>query len=124
MRGCRLRAGDAVLVSEGAACWDPDEFPQPTEVKLDRFPNRHLAFGLGAHRCPGMHLARFGIRQMVSRVLKRMPDYEIDEQALQRYANQAGMTGWRSARATFAPGKRVLARDATPPLAATSKETP
>ena len=82
--GCQLRAGDAVLVSEGAACWDPDEFPQPMEVILDRFPNRHLAFGLGAHRCPGMHLARFGIRQMVSRVLKRMPDYEIDEQALQK----------------------------------------
>jgi cytochrome P450 len=33
-------------------------FDEPEQIKLDRSPNRHSAFGLGIHRCLGSNLAR------------------------------------------------------------------
>ncbi|WP_009475987.1 cytochrome P450 [Rhodococcus sp. JVH1] len=108
--GCPMKAGDRVLVSEASACWDEDEFPNADTVVLDRFPNRHVAFGLGIHRCPGMHLARYVLQHLVGQVLVRMPDYLVDETAAHRNANQAGMAGWASVRATFTPGERIVTR--------------
>ncbi|MCB8913432.1 cytochrome P450 [Rhodococcus rhodochrous] len=106
--GQTLCPGERVLVSEASACWDEGEFEGADEVRLDRFPNRHVAFGLGIHRCPGMHLARYVFRDLVSGVLDRMPDYAVDESRAFRNANQAGMAGWASVHATFTPGQRKI----------------
>jgi cytochrome P450 len=61
---------------------------------------------LGIHRCPGMHLARLEMRCMLEQVLERMPDYQIDDNSLQRYPVQASIAGWTRARATFTPRRR------------------
>jgi cytochrome P450 len=106
--GVAMEPGDRVLVSEASACWDEDQFDCADEVVLDRSPNRHAAFGLGIHRCAGLHLARMMFREIVSGVLERMPDYHIDSSRLQRYHDQGGMAGWISAPSTFPPGPRVL----------------
>ena len=37
---------------------DPEQFVEPDTCRLDRRPNRHLAFGYGIHRCIGADLAR------------------------------------------------------------------
>jgi cytochrome P450 len=104
--GCVMRPGERIVASEASACWDEDEFERADEVILDRFPNRHVAFGLGIHRCPGMHLARLEMRCMLEQVLERMPDYQIDDTSLQRYPVQASIAGWTRAAATFTPGRR------------------
>jgi cytochrome P450 len=49
---------------------------------IDRFPNRHVAFGLGIHRCPGSHLARAQFKEIMRQVLERMPDYEVDQRQI------------------------------------------
>jgi cytochrome P450 len=113
--GCPMRRGDRVLVSERSACHDEQAFENPEEVVLDRFPNRHVAFGLGIHRCPGMHLARLQYRELVMQVLERMPDYHVDMSQLVQYPVQGAVAGWSNAPATFTPGPRRLAPDATPP---------
>jgi cytochrome P450 len=105
-----LRPGERVLASEASACWDEEEFEQADEVILDRFPNRHIAFGMGIHRCPGMHLARAMFRDTLLRVLERMPDYRVDEAGLSRYSDQAALGGWAGAPASFTPGPRVLSK--------------
>jgi cytochrome P450 len=92
--GCLMRRGDRVLASEGSACHDEDQYASPEEVVLDRFPNRHLAFGLGPHRCPGMHLARLEFKEMTRRMLLRYPDYVVDEERVRGYPSQASMAGW------------------------------
>lgn len=37
---------------------DADEFPHPDEFDIHRFPNRHMSFSVGVHRCLGSHLGR------------------------------------------------------------------
>jgi cytochrome P450 len=104
--GCLMRAGERVLLSEGSACQDEDAFPDAERVILDRFPNRHLAFGLGIHRCAGMHLAREELKEVVGQVLRRMPDYEIDETKVLAYPSQPMASGYKGVTAKFTPGRR------------------
>jgi cytochrome P450 len=107
--GCPMRAGDRVLISERSACHDEGAFPEAGEVILDRFPNRHVAFGLGIHRCPGMHLARLQYRELMTQILERMPDYVVDAGQIAQYPVQGSVAGWANAPATFTPGARRLA---------------
>src|SRR5581483_3740051 len=51
--GQKLELHDRVWLGLLAANHDPGEFEDPDVVKLDRSPNRHAAFGMGAHRCLG-----------------------------------------------------------------------
>ena len=56
--GQEVDAGVAVVAWLPAANRDPGVFTSPGEVRLDRHPNRHLAFGHGLHHCLGAALAR------------------------------------------------------------------
>ncbi|WAP60244.1 cytochrome P450 [Streptomyces sp. S465] len=58
LAGQRIRAGDRVVVWTPAANRDEAEFEDPGRLRLDRTPNRHLAFGWGPHYCIGAPLAR------------------------------------------------------------------
>jgi cytochrome P450 len=104
--GCPLRDGDRVLVSWAAANRDPDQFPDPDTVDLGRLPNRHAAFGIGIHRCAGLHLARTMSRSIIGQVLERMPDYEVDVAGLERYPDQGINVGWKRIPTRFTPGER------------------
>ena len=43
---------------------------------LEPNPNRHLAFGVGVHRCLGSNLARMELKVALQRWLARYPDFE------------------------------------------------
>jgi cytochrome P450 len=75
--GCPITAGSFVLMGLGAANLDPTEFGDPTDVRFDREPNRHVAFGAGVHRCLGSHLARRELRVALREWHKRIPEYEL-----------------------------------------------
>jgi cytochrome P450 len=75
--GCPVRAGQHVSVLIGSANTDDAEFGDGDEVRFDRDPNRHLAFGGGIHRCLGSHLARHELRVAVREWHRRFPDYSI-----------------------------------------------
>jgi cytochrome P450 len=77
--GVTMREGERILLSTALAGQDPDEFPDPLEVRFDRPANRHLAFGAGPHRCAGSHLARDELRTALGQWHARIPDYRIDE---------------------------------------------
>jgi cytochrome P450 len=104
----RLCPGDRVLLSEASACRDPLAFDNPDEFIADRFPNRHIAFGMGMHRCPGSHLARAEFKETLRQVLARMPDFDVDFDGVVEYPNWAVIGGWARIPATFTPGPRRL----------------
>ncbi|MEE4545844.1 cytochrome P450 [Streptomyces sp. V4-01] len=62
LAGTRVRAGDLVSAWIASANRDEEVFADPFRFIPDRSPNRHLAFGLGVHRCIGQHVAALGMR--------------------------------------------------------------
>ncbi|MEE9609318.1 MAG: cytochrome P450, partial [Myxococcota bacterium] len=75
--GVEIKAGQLVTLLIGAADVDAGEFAEPERVDFERERNRHLAFGVGPHRCLGSHLARMELRVAMQAWHQRIPDYEI-----------------------------------------------
>jgi len=76
--GVVLRRGDRVMLSWGMSGLDPRIFENPDEIDFERASTRHLAFGVGPHRCLGMHLARRVIAIALEEWHARFPDYRVD----------------------------------------------
>jgi cytochrome P450 len=76
-----ITAGTPVMLLNGAANRDPRHFECPAEFRIDR-PNarEHIAFGRGAHSCPGGPLARVEARVSLERILDRMHDIRLSEE--------------------------------------------
>jgi cytochrome P450 len=102
--GCPMKAGDRVLLSEVASGRDAAAFPDADRFVIDRFPNRHLSFGAGIHRCPGSHLARITFTELMWEVLERIPDYRIVDDEVVEYPNWSMIGGWAQLPAEFTPG--------------------
>jgi cytochrome P450 len=68
-RGRKLRKGQALLLSFGGANRDPEVFPDPDRLDLDRDVRESLVFGHGAHFCLGANLARQEMGAMLDAAL-------------------------------------------------------
>jgi len=70
--GRQIRKDEPIALVYASANRDEDVFENPDEFVLDR-PNidKHVAFGLGPHRCAGMPLARMMLRVTLEELLKR-----------------------------------------------------
>lgn len=103
IHGERIAAGDSVLLHIGAANHDDREFGPTAEVfDITRRPDRHLAFGYGAHFCLGAALARLEARVALEELHRRLPGYCVDEQAKVRF-HSSNVTGWTSLPLSFGP---------------------
>jgi cytochrome P450 len=76
--GQPVKAGDKVLMAFPSANRDPSQFDRPDEVIIDRAHNRHVAFGVGIHRCAGSNLARMEMRVAIEEWLAALPEFELD----------------------------------------------
>jgi len=85
--GCPMHAGDQTLVTFPAANHDPNEFERADEFILDRKNNRHVAFGLGIHRCAGSNLARLEMIVAFQEWLRAFPNYSLDPSKKVTWAN-------------------------------------
>jgi len=77
LAGVDLAAGATVLVLLGSANRDETVFDRPEELRLDRSPNEHVAFGNGTHFCLGAPLARLEARVALRTLLDRAPNLRI-----------------------------------------------
>jgi hypothetical protein len=92
--GQLIRKGDRVLINTVAADRDPEVFDDPDEIRFDRGRSRHVAFGVGPHRCAGSHLARIELAIAYELWHARIPEYRIaDGATIERHASSvAGIT--------------------------------
>ena len=105
--GQQLCRGEHLMLSWLSANRDEAMFERADEVVLDRTPNPHLAFGVGPHRCIGMHMARTMFQVLLREVLTRIPDYEVDRSATQLYEGNPELNGVVQMPATFTPGPKA-----------------
>jgi cytochrome P450 len=69
--GTEIPRGERVLPVIAAANYDAEQFPEPARLDISRNPNRHVAFGLGAHYCLGAALARLEGEAALNALLDR-----------------------------------------------------
>ncbi|MEU9313489.1 cytochrome P450 [Streptomyces sp. NPDC048256] len=75
--GAEIPAGVPVLIALGAANRDPERFPSPDRLNLDRDAVGHLAFGHGIHRCVGAPLAKAEADIALRATLARFPELRL-----------------------------------------------
>ncbi len=79
VNGVTFKEGDRVLMNFPAANHDPEAFERADEVVLDRERNRHIAFGVGIHRCAGSNLARMEMDVALRTWFERIPEFELSD---------------------------------------------
>ncbi|MER6531819.1 cytochrome P450 [Streptomyces sp. NPDC001508] len=75
--GVLIRAGDFVHVSYLTANREPERYPDPHAIDVDRPGAPHMAFGWGGHRCIAMPLAMAELEVAVGRLLERFPGLRL-----------------------------------------------
>jgi hypothetical protein len=75
-----LHKGDRVVLCWGSANRDETVFEDADQLRITRERNNHLAFGSGVHHCLGAPLARMEMRVVLEEVLRRIPDYRIENE--------------------------------------------
>jgi len=76
--GTVIPRGAIVLASLTSANRDERQFRAPDTLDIAREPNRHLAFGIGAHFCVGAPLARLEGEVALATLFRRFPDLRLE----------------------------------------------
>ncbi len=77
LHGVEIRAGERLTLFYPSANRDESAFDDPDAFRIDRWPNRHLAFGVGEHVCLGAHLARLELQVLLDRLVDRIDSAEV-----------------------------------------------
>jgi cytochrome P450 len=77
-----IREGDMLFQMLNGANRDPTHFESPEEFRVDRSPNQHMGFGVGAHFCIGAPLARAEGEVAFTALLERFPTLKLDDPVL------------------------------------------
>jgi cholest-4-en-3-one 26-monooxygenase len=105
--GQTLRKGQKLLLLYPSANRDERVFDRPDEFDITRSPNDHMAFGFGAHFCLGNRLARVELSVMFDRLLERLPDLALAEDAEPPKRAANFVSGYETMPVVFTPTARV-----------------
>jgi cytochrome P450 len=78
LRGRAIAKGDWLMLCYPSGNRDEEVFEDPDTFRPERSPNRHLAFGYGAHLCLGQHLAKMEMRILWEELLPRLKSVEFN----------------------------------------------
>src|SRR5436190_1383594 len=92
--------GDRLTDEEIVANSDPERFPNPDQLILDRSDNKHLAFGWSSHFCFGAPLARMEGQIAFETILRRLPNLKAAPGPL-TWRNNSGLRGLTALPVTF-----------------------
>jgi cytochrome P450 family 142 subfamily A polypeptide 1 len=102
-QGQTLREGQKLLLLYPSGNRDERVFDRPDQFDITRTPNDHMAFGFGSHFCLGNRLARMELSVMFDRLLERLPDLALadDAEPPKRAANF--VSGYETMPVVFTP---------------------
>ena len=106
--GTQLHAGEKMLLLFESANFDEAVFGDPENFRIDRNPNSHLAFGFGTHFCLGNQLARLELTTMLGRILQRLPDLRLADDATLPLRPANFVSGLEKMPVVFTPSEPVL----------------
>jgi hypothetical protein len=98
--GKKIRKGQAVMAIMAAANRDPERFPDPDRLILDRKDNKHLAFGWSSHFCFGAPLARMEGQISFEILLRRLKNLDLVSGPL-TWRENSGLRGLTALPVTF-----------------------
>ena len=75
--GRTIRKGEPIALLFPSGNRDSAVFERPDECDIDRKPNKHLAFGRGAHKCVAAAMARLELRITLEELLSRTSGFEL-----------------------------------------------
>jgi cytochrome P450 len=87
VRDTVIPADQRVILVTGSAVHDERKYPDPDSFDIHRDIDRSVSFGFGRHLCLGASLARLETRVAFEELLKRFPDFSIDEAGVERKVN-------------------------------------
>ena len=76
--GRKIAKGDWLMLCYASGNRDEDVFEEPYQFRSSRKPNRHVAFGYGAHLCLGQYLAKLEMRILFEELLPRLKSFALD----------------------------------------------
>ena len=76
--GVTIPKGDSLMLLFSSACRDETLFPDGDQFRIDRKPNKHLAFGYGPHVCVGKYLAKMELEAFLEELLPRLDSIELN----------------------------------------------
>jgi cytochrome P450 len=85
--GQSIAAGEKVAMVYTSANRDEAVFDDPQSFDITRSPNPHLSFGIGAHFCLGVHLARLEGRVFFDELLARFGRIELAGEPTRQRSN-------------------------------------
>jgi cholest-4-en-3-one 26-monooxygenase len=77
LAGQKIREGDEVALFYPSANRDESVFAAPNKFDIGRYPNQHIAFGIGEHFCLGANLARLELQVMFRQLAERVDAVEV-----------------------------------------------
>lgn len=98
--GQQIRRRQAVIAVMAAGNRDPERFPEPDRFDIARKDNRHLSFGWAAHFCFGAALARIEGQVSFEEMVRRLPNWSLDEDPL-IWRTNLGLRGLRRLHIQF-----------------------
>jgi len=105
VNGVTVPAGGRVSLCFASANQDETVFEQPEEVRLDRKPNPHVAFGFGAHLCLGAPHARLIVRTLLQKITERVAAITVldAKQQIEVAASYERVVGYESLTVKLTP---------------------
>ena len=87
LAGKKIAKGDWMMLAYPSGNRDEDVFKDPFRFDVERTPNKHVAFGYGAHVCLGQHLGRMEMRILWEELLPRLDSIAMDGEPKNSEAN-------------------------------------
>lgn len=105
VEGMTVPAGGRVSLCWASANQDEAVFENPSEVRLDRKPNPHMAFGFGTHLCLGAAHARLLVRTLLLKCIDRVSQITVlsAQERVEREQAYQRVMGYESLVVRIAP---------------------